>query len=200
MLLLISVIPVTVILIALLVMRPNLTAARGGKVLAFLALFALPGLMLAAGAEHHLEQSKSTEFCISCHVMEPYYESLHLDDKEFIPANHYQNNLVPRDKACFTCHTTYAMYGDIKAKFNGLKHLWVYYFEDTPEKIELYEPYQSRECLHCHEGSRSYVEAETHKDAAEDLASGQITCLECHEKTHSVHDLSGLPRWKPEPK
>src|SRR5687768_4618306 len=80
-----------------LVMRPASTKARGGKILAFVGIFALPLLALAFGTDEHIEHSKSTEFCLSCHVMEDYGKSLLVDDGEFVPASHYQNNRIPRD-------------------------------------------------------------------------------------------------------
>ena len=62
----------------------------GGQVLAFLALFMLPGLLLPGGAGRH-EQAKTTRFCVSCHEIKPYWESLHIDAPRFLPAAHYQN-------------------------------------------------------------------------------------------------------------
>ncbi len=185
------------ILAALLVgLRPSLTKARGGKVLAFVALFALPLLVTGLGTATHLEHSKSTEFCLSCHVMEPYGRSLAIDDSEYLPAVHFQNSLVDRDHACFDCHTSYTMYGDFAAKMRGLKHVWVNYLGTVPETIELYEPYQNRECLHCHGGARSFVENEMHEDDLEAMASGETPCLECHEFVHAVHELDELDTWE----
>ena len=79
-----------------------------------------------------------------------------MDDKSYIPAAHFQNNFVPRDHACFTCHTDYTMFGDYKAKWRGVHHVWVQYFGKIPkpEDIKLYTPYNNRECLHCHAGAR----------------------------------------------
>ena len=77
---LVAVVLVAIALIALVALRPSLTAARGGKVLAFLALLVLPVVATAMGLSAHMEQSKSTEFCLSCHVMEPYGKSLYVDD------------------------------------------------------------------------------------------------------------------------
>jgi cytochrome c-type protein NapC len=174
------------------------TRHTGGKILAFLAMFFLPILAIAGGVADHFHRSKSTEFCISCHVMEPYYESLFLDDARHLPAVHYQNRTIDRDHACFTCHTQYTMFGGLKAKLNGLKHLWVYYFGGGPEKIELYEPFNVRECLHCHAGSRAYEEQAQHVEEREGLASGELTCFSCHFKSHGVDELHRLRRWKPE--
>jgi nitrate/TMAO reductase-like tetraheme cytochrome c subunit len=183
-------------LIALVALRPSLTAARGGRILAFLAFLVLPLLATAMGLSAHMEQSKTTEFCLSCHVMEPYGRSLQVDDETWLPAQHYQNNRIPRDKACFTCHTDYTLFGDAKAKLRGLRHVYVNYIGEIPEKIELYEPYNNRECLHCHAGARSFEESELHKEMRADLGTNSTSCLECHDAAHNVHELEGKTLWK----
>jgi cytochrome c-type protein NapC len=187
---------VAVALIALVALRPSLTAARGGRILAFLAFLVLPLLATAMGLSAHMEQSKTTEFCLSCHVMEPYGKSLQVDDQTWLPAQHYQNNRVPRDKACFTCHTDYTMFGDVNAKLRGLRHVYVNYIGEIPEKIELYEPYNNRECLHCHAGARAFEESDLHKEMRADLGSNATSCLECHDAVHNVHEMEGKPLWK----
>lgn len=185
---------VTVALIAIVVRRPGLTV--GGKVQAFVALFVLPLMVTAFGVAAHLEHSKSTEFCLSCHVMEPYGESLHIDDSEYVAAMHFQNNLIPRDRACFTCHTTYTMYGDLRAKLQGLQHVWVYYLGTVPDELELYQPYNNRECLNCHRGGRRFEEDELHLEVRGELESNETSCLECHESIHDVARLGELPKWE----
>ncbi len=191
-----AVVLVAIALIALLVLRPSLTTVRGGRILAFLAFLVLPLLATAMGLSAHMEHSKSTEFCLSCHVMEPYGQSLLVDDSSWLPAQHYQNNRVPRDHACFTCHTDYTMFGDYKAKLRGLRHVYVNYLGTIPEKIKLYEPYNNRECLHCHAGSRAFEESDLHKEMRADLGTNKTSCLECHDAVHEVHDLKGKPLWK----
>jgi hypothetical protein len=79
--------------------------------------------------------------------MEKYGQSLHVDDASYIPAAHFQNNRVPRDKACYTCHTDYTLYGGFKSKLRGLRHLQVQYLGKIPGKIELYSAYTTG----CHE-------------------------------------------------
>jgi nitrate/TMAO reductase-like tetraheme cytochrome c subunit len=187
---------VGVALILLIVLRPGLTAARGGKVLAFLALFIFPVLAIWLGTSSHIEHSKSTSFCLSCHEMQPYGESLRIDDGDYLPAGHYQNNRVPREDACFTCHTTYTMFGDIQAKLTGLRHVYVHYLGNIPEKIELYSPYSNRECLHCHDGARSFEESQDHIDMRAELASGETSCLDCHAFVHDVTELGNLEMWQ----
>ena len=194
-------IPLTLLAILLagtIALWPSSTRTAGGKARAFLGVFALPIAIMAGAAQDHMERSKTTEFCISCHVMQPYYDSLFIDEQRHLPAAHYQNRNIPREKACFTCHTKYTMFGDMKAKLAGLKHLWVYYFGDIPEKIELYEPYNDRECLHCHEGARAYEEHPQHIKERAKLESGKLNCFSCHSEAHGIHnDLDRLPRWDP---
>ncbi len=191
-----AVVLVAIALISLVALRPSLSAARGGRILAFLAFLVLPLLATTMGLYAHMEQSKTTEFCLSCHVMEPYGRSLQVDDAAWLPAQHYQNNRIPRDKACFTCHTDYTMFGDVNAKLRGLRHVYVNYLGEIPEKIELYEPYNNRECLHCHAGARTFEESDLHKEMRADLGSNATSCLECHDAVHNVHELEGKPSWK----
>lgn len=193
---LVAVVLAAIALIALVVLRPSLTAARGGKILAFLAFLVLPVLATAMGLSAHIEHSKTTEFCLSCHVMEPYGRSLHVDDETWLPAQHFQNNRIARDHACFTCHTDYTLFGDAKAKLRGLRHVYVYYIGGVPEKIQLYEPYNNRECLHCHAGARSFEESDLHKEMRADLGSNTTSCLECHDAAHNVDELKGKPVWQ----
>jgi cytochrome c-type protein NapC len=185
-------------------LRPELTAVRGGKIFAFVALCILPLLSIWAGFHEQIERSTSTQFCLSCHVMGDFGKSLYVDDKSFLPAAHFQNNFVPRDHACFTCHTDYTMFGDYKAKWRGVHHVVVQYFGKIPkpEDIKLYTSYNNRECLHCHAGARSYEEASSHHKSPDMLAlaaSNQLSCTSsnCHDIVHNVADLNGATFWKP---
>jgi nitrate/TMAO reductase-like tetraheme cytochrome c subunit len=61
----------TIILLVVLQLRAPLTATPAGKILAFLAFCALPILCGFWGLNEHLERSKQTAFCLSCHIMQP---------------------------------------------------------------------------------------------------------------------------------
>jgi len=187
---------IAIALIVLVALRPGLTAARGGKVLAFIALFISPVVATWIGTTNHLEHSKTTSFCLSCHEMEPYGRSLRIADGDYLPGGHFQNNRVPREQACYTCHTTYTMFGDVQAKMQGMQHVFVHYLGSIPENLELYRPYSNRECLHCHEGARSFEEMEDHVDVRPELASGDTSCLECHDTVHDVASLDELEMWQ----
>lgn len=200
-----AIIIVAIILVSLLIFNPSLTTTRAGKVLAFVALFIVPILAAVMGTSEHLEHSKSTEFCLSCHIMTDYGKSLNQDDRGFIPAVHFQNHLVPQDKACYTCHTNYTMYGDLNSKLRGLKHVYVQYFGTVPPQPKLYTPYNNRECLHCHLGARSFEEGATHNVDPTTLPlvkAGKLSCLSsgCHETTHNIKGLKDAKFWKEVPK
>ena len=192
----VTIILLSIVLIGLLTFRPSLTAVQGGKILAFMAFFILPVIATVLGASIQLEHSKSTQFCLSCHTMEPYGKSLFVDDPTHIPASHFQNNRIPRDQACFTCHTHYTMFGDLHAKVRGLKHLYVYYFKEIPPKLALYESYKNRECLHCHANARSFEEKSPHKEMRAQLISNEMSCLTCHNTIHNIGQLDKAKIWK----
>jgi cytochrome c-type protein NapC len=183
-------------LVALILVRPGLVRSRGGPLLAFLALFLFPSLLTLWGASAHLESSKSTQFCLSCHVMQPYGSSLHLADEAALPAAHVQNRRIPPEQACYSCHTNYTMFGGLNDKLRGFRHLWINYVSGAPEPaaIELYEPYHNRECLHCHADDRGYPEA--HEGQVADLAANASSCLECHDVVHEIDALATAERYE----
>src|SRR5262252_6934022 len=108
---LIAILAVGGFLAAVFIFKPGITLTRGGKMLAFVSLFVFPVFSLAMGTSEHMEYSKSTAFCLKCHVMQDYGKSLTIDDPSFLPAAHYQNHRVPKEQACYTCHTDYTMFG-----------------------------------------------------------------------------------------
>lgn len=185
---------------AVFAIKPSVTNTIGGRIFAFASLFVVPILAGVAGLSEHVEKSKRTEFCLSCHVMTPYGKSLHIDERGHIPAVHFQNHLVPADHACFTCHTSYTLFGDYTAKFRGLRHVYIYYLGKIPAKISLYEPYNNRQCLHCHLGSRSFEEGATHNlDPATlpAIKANKLSCISsgCHETVHDVAKLNEQKFW-----
>jgi len=189
------------VLVSVLVALPGITVSRGGKILAFLVLFVLPLLCMAIGVSSEVERSKSTSFCLSCHIMEPYGRSLRVDDPSYLAAAHFQIHRVPADQACYTCHTNYAMFGGVRAKMHGIRHVYVQYLGKLPQQIHLYEPYNNRECLHCHLGARSFEEGAMHNadpDLLPAVKANKMSCLSsgCHDVVHNVGQLSNVKFWK----
>ena len=110
---------VTLAMIVVVLRRPELTASAGGMIFAFFTFFVLPGMALLGGTVQHYKQAKSTEFCVSCHINQPFGESLYIDDRRFLPAVHFQNKRIPADRACYACHSDYTMFGDVDDKIRG---------------------------------------------------------------------------------
>ena len=134
--------------------------------------------------------------------MEQYGKSLYVDDKEFIPAVHYQNHRIPHDMACFTCHTEYTMYGDYAAKLRGLRHIYYQYIGGIPDTIKLASKFNNRECLHCHEGARSFEEQPMHISTPtfmDSIKRNEISCTSsgCHDVIHNVKEINKQTFWKP---
>lgn len=198
-----GIIAIVISTLLLLELKPEIAQEQGGKILAFAALFILPTAAVVMGSTEHLERSKKTEFCLSCHPMHDYGRSLFVDDKEFVPANHFQNKRISREQACFTCHTDYTMYGDLSAKIRGVKHLYVQYLGTIPDTLKLYAAYNNRECLQCHSDARTFEGNKHHKETDTTLAAikdNRLSCMTsgCHDVIHNVrevHELKDSELW-----
>jgi cytochrome c-type protein NapC len=180
---------VVVLVLILAAAAEHLSAHRVGRLVLLGGLALLPLLLTGSGVAVGVRQSSRTEFCLSCHEMEPYGRSLFVNNPDSLVAAHYQQRRIERDSTCFSCHTDYALFGDAKAKLNGLRHVWVHYFGKVPEKIELYQPYPNYNCLHCHDDARGFLEVDVHQESRAELMSGAKSCLSCHDV---AHDLAGV--------
>lgn len=199
----VAIVAATAALALLVGFRARVTRSREGKMLAFVALLVLPALSVWGGFSEQMDRAQSTSFCLSCHVMTDYGRSLYVDDPSYLPAQHFQNNRIPRERACYTCHTTYTLFGGVKAKLKGVRHLWIQYFGTIPkpEDIKLYEAYNNRECLHCHLGGRRLEQATPHHkkdDLLPRVKSGQLSCMSsgCHDIVHEMATIKDAPVWK----
>ncbi|MCM2276666.1 MAG: NapC/NirT family cytochrome c [Oligoflexia bacterium] len=146
---------------------------------------------------HTIESMKNVDFCLRCHTMEKHGDSLKSEDEEIVAAVHWANNYVPKEKACYTCHTDYDLFGGVRAKLSGLKHLWVYYFTTPPkpEEIKTYKPYDVNNCLYCHAESKRFRAKKNHNKEPgylEKILSGEKGCLVagCHDIAHGVREAA----------
>lgn len=181
--------------LVLLAFHRRLIVRHAGRIALALGALALPGLAILGSAGHAYTVSSSTEFCLQCHEMRDYGKSLFVDDRGSMPAVHYQKRLIERERTCFDCHTNYAMFGDVQAKMNGLRHVWVHFLGDVPATFELYEPYPNSNCLHCHEDARAFLEAGAHRGKFEAMAADELSCLTCH-RGHDHDKARQGPYWQ----
>ena len=167
-----------------------------GRVVLLIAIVALPLLLSVANFSYGVSESSSTRFCLSCHEMQPHGKTLFADNRQALAAVHYQSRLVDRQTACYSCHKDYAMFGDVKAKLNGLRHVWAHYVTGVPKKLELYQPYPNSNCLHCHDDARRFVEGAAHRPVLEALYAGTTSCLSCHRVAHDLAKVEAGELWQ----
>ncbi len=198
--LLLGLVALTILLILIVAGRTGLPWRPGGRAVSIVALLVLPAVVTWGGLSHHLDEARSTEFCLSCHEMEPYGRSLRVAEPTRLAAAHYQNRRISRDEACYTCHTSYTLFGDFQAKISGVKHVLVHFANsgEPAGPLQLYEPYENRDCLRCHDGARSYLESAGHQGNLHELVSGAVSCLACHGPAHGTADLATGEVWEPE--
>jgi cytochrome c-type protein NapC len=173
-----------------------LVAQRVGRVVLLAGVVAVPLLLSVGNISYGVAESSRTRFCLSCHEMQPLGKSLFVDDKQALAAVHYQSRLVDRDTTCYSCHKDYALFGDVKAKLNGLRHVWAHYVTGVPEKLALYQPYPNANCLHCHDDARRFLEQPAHQPVLEAVQSGSRSCLTCHRVAHDMSKVEAHSFWQ----
>lgn len=167
-----------------------------GRIVLLVGLVALPLLISAGNVSYGVGKSSTTRFCLSCHEMQRHGKSLFVDSKQALAAVHYQNRLVDREAVCYSCHKDYAMFGDVTAKLNGLRHVWAHYIGGVPNKIELYRPYPNSNCLHCHDDMRRFIEGPAHRPILDALTTGKTSCLSCHRIAHDMAKVDSDDFWQ----
>jgi cytochrome c-type protein NapC len=147
------------------------------------------------------QRSETTRFCVSCHVMIPYGQSLYVDDPNHIPAQHFQNHRVPANMACYSCHADYSIYGPLNDKMQGLKRIYMQYVSTPPDPaaIRIAGGFKNEQCLHCHFGARNFKENPVHAAMMDSLKSNETSCLSsgCHDTAHDVANVSHTKLWRP---
>ncbi len=176
----------------------KLLRERWGRLALLVGAGVVPLFATAGGLGVGYRESSRTRFRLQCHEMKPYGVSLFADSLAALPAVHYQSRLIDRDTSCYACHSDYAMFGDVKTKLNGLRHVWAHYVGDIVDPIELYQPYPNSNCLHCHDDARSYLEASGHQNIAAELRAGTLSCLKCHQVAHDFESVQAGHLWQAE--
>jgi cytochrome c-type protein NapC len=189
----------SIVLASFFFVRPSLTHAAAWKIVAFVGLCVLPALCIVGGMSTHMKRSEQTRFCISCHAMEPYGKSLHVDDQSHLPAQHFQNHRVPPDMACISCHADYTIYGPMKDKLSGLTRIYKQYVSTPSNPITIPGGFKNAQCLQCHLGARAFEENPIHASMMDSLKSNETSCLTsgCHDTAHDIANLSHLKMWSP---
>jgi hypothetical protein len=142
---------------------------------------------------HMMEGSQQVTFCGSCHVMTPILKSLQGNDGS-LASMHYARGLVPHDKACFTCHSGYGIWGGIDAKMAGVRHMLHSLTGDYEKPLTMNGPFDIDSCLGCHAFAVSFRAVEAHRDPdlQKQLVTRELSCTgACHPPAHPPESLMG---------
>ncbi len=179
---------VSIVLLVILRSKIRSLATRTERILAVAAMVVVPLAWLGATQVYTDSEMHKVSFCTRCHEMEPYGESLLVDDDEPLSAVHFRNGLVKREKACYECHTRPGLAGFAEAKLKGLHDVYVHYLGEAPEELEIHGEYDTIICLGCHAEAESFLNGRAHQALLEELLSRETSCLDCHDWAHDLGD------------
>ena len=154
------------------------------KELLFGGILVLPLAVVFFAYSYGLEASKSVEACGSCHVMTPWVKDLRNPKSETLAALHFKNRYI-QENHCYTCHSDYGAFGSVRAKWEGLGHVYYNTTGSYETPIKVARPYSNLRCLNCHGASQKFLDPEKHpKEDLPDMISGKTSCLDCHGPAH----------------
>jgi nitrate/TMAO reductase-like tetraheme cytochrome c subunit len=162
------------------------------------ALILLPLVAYLLGDIHVMSESKTVEFCGSCHeTMSPLLESLRTDPST-LAGQHYQRGAIPYQTACYTCHSGYGLTGDLSAKMAGMNHMLHTAMGNPEFPLALRRPFDIDACLDCHAEAAPFRAIEVHRDPAiqQALVDREMGCTgSCHLTAHPETALNGAVAW-----
>jgi cytochrome c nitrite reductase small subunit len=164
--------------------RTNGPAAWTGLVL---SVCVLPSFAVLLGTFLVFERAERVEFCGSCHAaMSAYVADMRNTDSPSLAAVHYRNRYIPRNQ-CYICHTSFGLFGTMRAKIAGVEDVRRYYLSSFHQPITMRGPYENGECLKCHGDAVRWVAK--HSNVRDAILAGQASCLGCHGGVHPAHLL-----------
>jgi len=148
----------------------------------------VPSISTMFGTLLVFERAERVEFCGSCHkAMQAYVDDMESPGSQSLAAVHYRNRYVPRNQ-CYTCHTSFGLFGTVQAKIAGVIDVHKYYMGNFRPQIQMREPYRNDDCLKCHSGAVKW--SLNHASSKDSILAGKDRCLDCHGKAHPAHTLS----------
>jgi cytochrome c nitrite reductase small subunit len=152
----------------------------------------VPTMVAFLAFAHGLEGSTTVAACGSCHVMGPHVSDLHNVKSDTLAATHFKNRYI-QEHQCYTCHSDYGLGGTLKAKIDGLGHVWRYSTGTYVLPIKIAQPYPNVRCLGCHGESQKFLNAGGHpKEELPNLMAGSTSCLDCHGPAHPRSEKAAM--------
>jgi cytochrome c nitrite reductase small subunit len=147
-----------------------------------------PLLITGVGTILVFERAERVEFCASCHfTMKSFVDDMKNPKSMSLAALHFKNRYIPDDQ-CYSCHTSYGLFGTVQAKKEGLNDVYKYYTRTYHLPIMLRHPYPNQDCLKCHAGSVKWLAA--HEDYKDAIFAGEASCMQCHADSTPAHTVA----------
>ncbi len=187
-----------------LIFRPHLGTTT--KIVLLFGIGVFPITTAMTGNYSGFEATTKREFCGSCHVMKPY--KLDSDDirSTSLAARHARNGMFG-EANCYACHADYGMFGTIKTKAGGMRHVYEYLLnyrnmslEEAKEKIHIRAPFKNTTCMHCHSTENpGWNAVREHASLVDRVRMGEVSCASegCHGPAHPFSKLAKKPEAKP---
>ncbi len=160
-----------------------------------LGIVGLPLFAYALSNAALLDRSKNTDFCMSCHIMEPLLDVV-TPDEPTLAAVHIRSGALPTYQSCYTCHSGYGLWGDADAKLAGVGHMVATLTGRYELPLKINKPFNIKACLACHAEGERFRAAVPHQvpDIQEALLTGEMGCTgTCHPAAHPPEALTGEP-------
>lgn len=147
----------------------------------------IPVITSSAGGVLVVERSERVGLCNSCHLaMRPYVNDMKNPNSHSLAALHYRNRYI-EDNQCYSCHTSYGMFGTVEAKSEGIFDVYRYYTRTFSLPLKMRHPYPNNDCLKCHAGSAKFLAS--HKKDREAMFADDVSCMQCHDDDNPAHSL-----------
>jgi cytochrome c nitrite reductase small subunit len=147
----------------------------------------LPVITSSAGGVLVVERSQRVGLCNSCHLaMTPYVNDMKNPKSQSLAALHYNNRYIADDQ-CYSCHTSYGMFGTVQAKAQGIFDVYKYYTHSFTMPLKMRHAYPNNDCLKCHAGSAKFLAS--HKRDREAMFADEVSCMQCHEDDNPAHNV-----------
>lgn len=163
-----------------------------GKALILASAVLLPSFSVATGLVLVFARAERVEFCGSCHLaMDPFVADMQDPRGTDLAAVHFANRYIPGEQ-CYECHTSYGLFGTLKAKTHGATQVLRYYAGAFSPPVKMWQPYSNADCLKCHAESRLWLAEPSHTadGMTVELFEDRISCMACHERGHSVNPVA----------
>ena len=162
-------------------------------------LLLLPVFAYVLGNVHVLDESKSVNFCGSCHVtMPPLVEAMKAEG-EWLATSHFRKSAVAHEQACYVCHSGYGVFGGVNAKLAGISHMIHTVLRSERYPLKMRSTFDISACMNCHAASEAFRAVKGHKTRGiqNRLLSGESGCSgACHEAAHPPAALNGSESWE----